>query len=186
MRIEVDLYQFIRHKFAVEGLSQRRIGRDSVPVELAGCTVTVKGYGHTVGIYHRENEVAVYERLYGKGRTSYQLAHYLRLLEMKPRSVFHAKPVREANLPGAFEEFARASDAPGRIMVRLLRLCVECGVGEVAEAVSRTLATGSRWVEVVRHYLAKAQGVPVLPSRGPSVQPPDLSRYDLLLGGGRT
>lgn len=156
----------------------------SVPVELVGRTVTVKAYADSVKIYHRGMVVAFHRRLYGKGKTAYELSHYLRLLERKPRAVFHAKPVREANLPGIYEEFARLSDSPERTMVRLLRLGVDYGLERVATAIEEAMAIGARSVEVVAHYLAKNEESPRLPVRGPRVDPPDLGRYDLLLGGG--
>lgn len=157
----------------------------SVPVELVGRTVTVKAYAEAVKIYHRGMEVAAHQRVYGKGKTVYDVHHYLRLLETKPRAVFHAKPVREANLPGIYEEFARLSDSPEQTMVRLLRLGVDYGLEAVAAAIKEAMAVGARAVEVVAHYLTKDEKAPGLLVRGPRVDPPDLGRYDVLLGGGR-
>lgn len=70
-------------------------------------------------------------------------------------------------------------------MVRLLRLAVDQGLERVADAVERTLAAGSRSLQVAEHYLNQERPVPLLDVAGPSVEPPDLGRYDLLLGGGR-
>lgn len=159
--------------------------RYSVPVKLAGETLTVKGYARTVKIYHHGEEVAVHERLYQKGRTSYQLHHYLSLLEVRPRAVWNAKPVQQANLPDCLSRFSKASTDPDRVMVHLLRLSVDEGLERVADAVERTLAVGSKSVQVVEHYLNQEKPIPRLDVTGPSVEPPDLGRYDLLLGGER-
>jgi len=160
--------------------------RYSVPVELAGETLTVKGYARTVKVCHRGEEVAVHERLYQKGKTSYQLHHYLRLLEVKPRSVWNAKPVQAASLPDCLSRLAKASADPDRTMVRLLRLVVDEGIERVADAVERPLATGAKSWQVVEHYLNQETPVPsLLEVAGPSVEAPDLGRYDLLLGDGR-
>lgn len=70
-------------------IMQRCGNRYSVPVELAGETLTVKGYAQTVKFYYRGKKVAVHERLYQKGRTSYQLPHYINLLELRPRAVWN-------------------------------------------------------------------------------------------------
>ena len=159
--------------------------RYSVPVELAGETLTVKGYARTVKAFHRGDEVAVHERSYQKGKTIYQLHHYLRLLEVRPRSVWNAKPVQAANLPDCLSRLAKVSADPDRTMVHLLRLVVDEGLERVADAVERTLAAGSKSLQVVEHYLNQEAPVPLLDVAGPSVEMPDLGRYDLLLGGGR-
>ena len=158
----------------------------SVPVELAGEVITVKGYGHWVKMYHHEKEVAVHERVYGKSQTRYQLAHYLRLLEQRPRAVGNARPVRDANLPHLFWEYAGLFPDPDHTMVRLLRLVVDHGVERVEEAIVKARTFNSRSLEVVIHYLAGEETPQPLPVRGPRVEAPDLARYDgLLLGGAR-
>lgn len=98
----------------------------SVPVRYLRKLVTVKGYANEVQIIYDGELIAAFRRMYGKGKTSYRLEHYIDLLERKPRSVFQAKPVRETvaqelidwghHLPGGNKE-----------MVRLLRLCVDHG-----------------------------------------------------------
>src|SRR5690606_34031403 len=57
--------------------------RYSVPVDLVGKTVTVKGYPWEVRIYHRSKEVAVHQRIYRQGETSLALEHYLPILVKK-------------------------------------------------------------------------------------------------------
>ena len=56
----------------------------SVPYRLAGCPVTVKGYGLTVEIWHQNKQVASYDRFFGKGHTEYRLEHYIELLAPRP------------------------------------------------------------------------------------------------------
>jgi len=159
--------------------------RYSVPVELAGETLTVKGYAQTVKIYYRGKKVAVHERLYQKGRTSYQLPHYINLLELRPRAVWNAKPVKAANLPDCFSQFAQRATDPDRAMVRLLRLVVDEGLARVVKALEQALAAGSNSVQVVEYYLNQGKPPLRLDISGPSVKPPDLGHYDLLIGGER-
>ena len=160
--------------------------RYSVPVKLAGETLAVKGYARTVKIYYQGEEVAVQERIYQKGKTSYQLPHYLNLLELRPRAVWNAKPVKAANLPDCFSRFAKTSADPDRVMVRLLRLVVDEGLARVFEALEQTLAIGSNSVQVVEYYLNQEKPRLHLNISGPCVKPPDLGRYDLLIGGERS
>lgn len=67
-----------------------------VPISHCGHEVAAKGYGTRVVIYHRSTVIAKHNRCYGKRQTIYELAHYLPLLEKRPRSILNAKPVRHA------------------------------------------------------------------------------------------
>lgn len=158
--------------------------RYSVPVELAGQIVTVKGSGYQVRIFCRETEVARHERCYEKGRTLFELSHYIRLLEKRPRAVAHARPVREARLPALFWEYARTFPDPEATMVQLLRLVVDHGVEAVQQAVERTQALDLRSIEVVGHYTRVDQAPRIAASNAFPVNLPDLGRYDDLLVGG--
>lgn len=160
--------------------------RYSVPVSLSGETLTIKGYAQVVKVYYQGKEVAKHERIYQKGKTSYQLSHYLNLLEQRPRSVWNAKPVKAADLPDCFYRFAKAATDPDRVMVKLLRLTVEKGLVKVVEALQQSQAVGSNSLQVVEHFLDRERPRKRLAMVGPSVKPPDLGRYDLLLGGGRS
>jgi len=158
--------------------------RYSIPVEYAGKTIAVKGYGHMVKCYYRREEVAIHERVYAKGKTQYQLAHYLRLLEQRPRAVENAKPVRAANLSPAFWSYARLFPDMNRTMVQLLRLVVDHGADKVANAIDKAQKANIRSIEVVRHYLTLNEAIEPLAIAGPRVEIPNLERYDdLLLGG---
>ncbi|NLW55205.1 MAG: hypothetical protein GX050_01055 [Firmicutes bacterium] len=53
--------------------------RYSVPVELAGKQVTVKGTGLTVRVEYRGQVVALHERSYAKDETKFHLDHYISL-----------------------------------------------------------------------------------------------------------
>ncbi|MEN1762336.1 Mu transposase domain-containing protein, partial [Anoxynatronum sibiricum] len=70
--------------------------RYSVPVELVGRQISVKAYGNHIACYHNAEKVAHHTRSYGRSDTFFQLEHYLPLLEQKPRSVYHSKPVRKS------------------------------------------------------------------------------------------
>lgn len=157
--------------------------RYSVPVEFAGKAITVKGYGRVVKCYYRREEIATHERLYEKGRTQYQLAHYLSLLEKRPRAVENARPVRAANLSPIFWNYARLFADADRTMVQLLRLVVDHGADNVAKSIVKAQKADIRSIEVVRHYLNLDKDVEPLAITGPQVEVPDLGCYDLLLGG---
>jgi hypothetical protein len=97
-----------------------------VPTRYLRKEVTVKGYANSVCILHEGKIIAAYTRSYGSGKTQYRLEHYLDLLERKPRSVFHAKPVKD-NITQELLEWGRQLPGGNKEMVKLLRLCVDYG-----------------------------------------------------------
>lgn len=144
----------------------------SVPVSHCGHEVAVKGYGTKVVIYYCNTVIAKHNRCYGKKQTIYELAHYLPLLERRPRSILNAKPVRHA-LPQDILEWL--ATLPVKEMMKALNLCVELSINTVVDA--------------------KRQGIPLdalCTKQQPSntindvitVKPIDLSRYDRMLRNG--
>jgi transposase len=158
--------------------------RYSVPVNKAHQIVTVKGSAFLVEIWRRGELIACHERCYAQGRTRYRLEHYLPLLEERPRAVRNARPVREANLPEEFRSFSLLLEDPDRGMVKLLRLMVDYGQDKVLTAVKRALELHQNSVDVVAYYATADSKAPVIPIKGPAVQPVDLTCYDSLLAGG--
>lgn len=104
----------------------------SVPIIHAGKTVSVKGYGNHVDIYFQHSLIASHWRAYTRNETYYELEHYMPLIEQRPRSVYHAKPVKSSVTDELFLIGERL-DGP-REMVKLLRLCLEQGESNVIRA----------------------------------------------------
>jgi transposase len=157
----------------------------SVPVSYAGNTVTLKASAFWVRIYYRGQEIAQHSRSYRKGKTRYTLAHYLPLLEQRPRAVRHARPVQEANLPEDIWRFyhnLKGHDAD-RSLVRLLRLIVDYGLEPVQNALYKAMNHAQYAVEVVEYYLTQKVQPKQLKAIGPQVKPIDLACYDRLLKG---
>lgn len=141
----------------------------SVPVAHCGHEVAVKGFGTKVIIYYRHAVIAKHKRCYGKKQTIYDLAHYLPLLEKRPRAVLNAKPVRYSLPPDIVEWLATL---PVKEVTKALNLCVEFGVNTIVKA--------------------KRQGIPLdalcAKPQPPNtiidvitVKPTDLSLYDRML-----
>lgn len=106
----------------------------SVPTNYVGKEVSVKGFGSEIIIMHRNTELARYSRCYDRGKTLYQLTHYIDLIEKRPRSVFNAKPVK-SNISAELLEIGGRLSGP-REMVKLLRLIVDYGEDKVLAAIS--------------------------------------------------
>jgi transposase len=118
----------------------------SVPTKWAGRSLLVRGTPFEIQILNDKEEVARHERLYEHGRISTCLAHYLDLLERKPRAVAQALPVVQAGLPLEFEAYRRrVADGTGagdRRYVGVLRLATEFGPLAVKEALEVALSSG--------------------------------------------
>ncbi len=127
----------------------------SVPVRYLRNTVTVKGYANEVHIYHDGVIIASFDRLYGSGKTSYRLEHYIDLLERKPRSVFQAKPVR-ANVTKELIDWGHLLPGGNAEMVKLLRLCVDYGEEKILSIKAQLPKNVIPTVDMVRSFLHEA------------------------------
>ena len=159
----------------------------SVPVRWANHTVTVKGSAFEVEIYHRGEKIAQHKRCYSCNKTIYQVEHYIPLLEKKPGAVFHARPVRQANLPDEIWSFAKHLTSPDKGMVRLLRLIADHGLERVIQAIRKARQNKQYSIEIVGYYIDNnKKELITLDNRGPQVKAVDISRYDQFLnpGGG--
>jgi len=133
---------------------------------LHGHEVAVKAYGTKVVIYYRNAIIAKHNRCYGKKQTIYELAHYLPLLEKRPRSILNAKPVRHA-LPQELVEWL--ASLPVKEMMKALTLCVELGVNTIIDAKRQGIPLDA--IAIKREPL-----IPIIDTI--TVKPIDLSLYD--------
>jgi len=120
----------------------------SVPTRLVGTSLLIRARPFEVEILAKDQVVAHHERLFEKGRCATKIAHYLDLLERKPRAVRCALPVLQAGLPEEFESYRRrAHDGTGvgdLRFVGVLRLMQEFGVGRIAGVLRLANARGVR------------------------------------------
>ena len=156
----------------------------SVPVKWAGKQVSIKASGLEVKIYYRGEEISSHSRYYQKYKTIYRLEHYLPLIEQRPRSVFHARPVKEANLPEQIYAYVRQLPNPEKAMVKLLRLMVDHGLESVMAAVKDAQDKQHYSIDIIEFKLGSRKKLPPLSVMGPDVNPVDMTTYDQLLLGG--
>lgn len=156
----------------------------SIPIEYAGKSVSVKGYGNDIYIYHQHQQIAHYTRQYVRGETFYTLEHYMALIEQRPRSVYNAKPVKQS-VSQEILKIGQRLNSP-REMVKLLRLCIDCGENRVIKA-AQSLSTQDLTLAQIQGLLIQSsseskQGTAVIQDNI-SVKKPDLNLYDQLLEG---
>ena len=98
----------------------------SVPVRYTGEIVAVKGSAETVTIYIDGEIIAKHPRNYAKHQNILSLAHYLPLLERKPRSMAFAKPVR-MNLSPALLHLLDTTGFNDKELMDILTICANEG-----------------------------------------------------------
>jgi transposase len=79
----------------------------SVPVSYAHHDILVKGYVERVILCHKDTVVAEHVRSWGKEGIFFNYLHYLPLLERKPGSLDHARPLIDLDLPECFDTLRR-------------------------------------------------------------------------------
>jgi len=120
----------------------------SVPVDYAHHEILIKGYVDRVVLCHRGKVVAEHKRSWGKEGVFFNYLHYLPLLERKPGSLDHARPLVDMNLPECFNTLRRRLVAEEekigdgiREFIRVLRLLEDYPMAKLREAVEKGLNT---------------------------------------------
>jgi transposase len=118
----------------------------SVPVDYAHHEILIKGYVDRVVLCHKERVVAEHKRCWEKEGVFFNCLHYLPLLQRKPGSLDHARPLVDLNLPECFEMLRRrlvveeAKQGEGiREFIRVLRLLEDYPMSKLREAVEKAL-----------------------------------------------
>jgi len=171
----------------------------SVPVYYAHHEILVKGYVDRVVLCHKDKVVAEHVRSWGKEGVFFDYLHYLPLLERKPGSLDHARPLMDLNLPECFDTLRRRLEGEEekkggglREFIRVLRLLEDHSMDRLREAVEKALVIHAHSRDAVLQFL-----VPHFSWRNTTflldgckhlrlirVSKPDLSAYRNLLSPG--
>jgi transposase len=171
----------------------------SVPVSYAHHDILVKGYVDRVVLCHKERVAAEHSRSWGKEGVFFDYRHYLPLLERKPGSMDHARPLTDLNLPECFDTLRRRlqgeeeREGEGlREFIRVLRLLEDYSMTKLRVAVEKALLIHAHSRDAVlqflvprfswRHTTFLLDGCKHL--RLVKVGKPDLSAYRNLLSQG--
>ncbi len=159
--------------------------RYSVPVQYVGKDITVKASVFGISLWYRGNEIARHTRLYGRDAVRYELEHYLPLLEKKPRAVWNAQPVKAANLPPAFWDFAHKLGNDYEV-VKLLKLASQYGIPTLLKGIEDATSCGSYCYESVCIKLEDkpSKEAPINFANQIEIKQVDLSVYDVMVTGG--
>jgi hypothetical protein len=173
----------------------------SVPVDYAHHEILIKGYVNRVVLCHREKVVAEHKRSWGKEGIFFNYLHYLPLLERKPGSLDHARPLADMNLPECFNTLRRRLVAEEekigdgtREFIRVLRLLEDYSMARLRQAFEKGLNTRVHSRDAIAQFLIPRfswrQTTFILDTRQHlrlvEVARPDITAYRTLLdqGGG--
>lgn len=104
-------------------LVQYQTNRYSVPCRYVGLEVTLKASSTQVEILYKTEVIAAHDRLYGRYQKSYQLTHYVDVLEQRPRAVFNAEPVRAVIPKEILESFMLMDDGRKKVLEYIKQTC---------------------------------------------------------------
>jgi len=79
----------------------------SVPVNWAHHQSTIKASVRFIEVYHKDKLIAKHRRCWDRERQIFDPIHYLELLERKPGSLDHARPLEELQLPKCFDTYRK-------------------------------------------------------------------------------
>jgi transposase len=171
----------------------------SVPVSCAHHEILAKGYVDRVVLCHHEAIVAQHTRSWEKEGVFFNYRHYLELLERKPGSLDHARPLADLNLPECFEtlrcRLVAGEEKQGegtRKFIKVLRLLEDHSMSRLKLAVEKGLFVGAYSPEAIAQFLEPnsswPQGSSILDGRGHlshvRVASSNISAYGALLTQG--
>ena len=133
--------------------------RYSVPSELGGRHVEVRGYAERVKVACDGRVVAEHRRLFGRGGAQYNPMHYLKALERKPGALRNGRPFVEWQMPEALAQ-ARATLKAAvpdgeKQFVAVLLLMQEWGLDAVVAATGLALEEGAPFAGRVENILRR-------------------------------
>ena len=128
-----------------------------MPVAYGHRPVVLKASVDTVCIYHAGSPIARHARCWDRERQVFDPIHYLALLERKPGSLDHARPLAGWDLPGEFALLRRRLEA-GRPdgtkeYIRVLLLLREYPLQRVAIAVRHAVRWTAPTADAIKQLL---------------------------------
>ena len=173
----------------------------SVPVAYAHHEILAKGYIDRVVLCNKATVVAEHPRSWGKQGIFFDYRHYLPLLEQKPGSLDHARPMAELHLPECFDTLRRRLAAEEeeegegvREYIKVLRLLEDYPMARLKHAVEKGIGIRAHSRDAIAQFLIPRPsiGLATFKLNGcehlsrVQVDKPDISAYCLLLAPGGT
>ena len=156
----------------------------SVPAAYIGLSVTLKVFPFQVQIFYRGQQLYVHRKATHRGDHQYIPAHYLDILERKPRAIPNAVPLKRGVMPPELTEFLRLCPHgdKNRQLVNLLLLGRKVDPDMLLWAVRQANATGTPSYDLVCLYLEiQAEDKPHELVPEVKINPARFDKYDALI-----
>ena len=157
----------------------------SLPLEYTGKTVVLRVFPYEVEAWYKGVLAFRHTRSFVKGENRYIPEHYLPLLEMRPRAMRNATPLKFGVMPPALEKFRDKCNAKDKYeqLANILLLARETDPSLLFAAVDYANKTGvptfskvKLWLELSKYPDSTISADPV------TVKQQELDQYDVLLG----
>ena len=133
----------------------------SVPVEYGHRPVVIRASVDTVSLYHADRQIARHARCWEREKQVFDPLHYLSLLDRKPGSLDHARPLAGWDLGEDFSVVRRRLEAQRedgtREYIRVLLLLRDYPLERVAIAVRHALRWTAPTADAIRQLLIPAE-----------------------------
>jgi len=168
----------------------------SVPVSSAHHAVTVKASVRFIEVYRQDKRIAKHRRCWEREQQIFDPLHYLELLERKPGSLDHARPLEDWHLPACFDTYRRCleshRDNGTKDYIRILLLLKTYSIAQIANAITKALNCRIYDFSAIQQFLltAEAYSFTTFSLAGREhlrrivVQKTDVTAYGTLAGGG--
>ncbi|MGD0855985.1 MAG: IS21 family transposase [Dehalococcoidia bacterium] len=169
--------------------------RYSVPVEHVSESLLLRAFVDRVEITDGTEVIAAHKRFYEREQNILNVFHYLPLLKQRPGAFDHAKPLKTWDHSAILDRYLaqlreRLSHRMATVeFLRVMELCLEHPLGEVAAAVEQAMILGSLGISTIAFLLRASQtsfqplptGILTSAPVCPPVQGRDLRQYDCFI-----
>jgi transposase len=133
----------------------------SVPVSSAHHAVTVKASVRFIEVYRQDTQIAKHCRCWERERQIFNPLHYLELLERKPGSLDHARPLEDWHLPECFDTYRRCLESHRehgtQDYIRILLLLKTYSLMQIAKAITKALNCRIYDFHAIQQFLLTAE-----------------------------
>ena len=168
----------------------------SVPVSYAHHQTTIKASVRFIEVYHLDKLIAKHRRCWDRECQIFDPMHYLELLERKPGSLDHARPLEDWQLPVCFNIYRKLlethRDNGTKEFIQILLLLRKYSIVQIAKAITKALNYRIYCYDAILQFLLTTEDYAFTTFslagrehlRSVTVNKTDVSAYGSLVSGG--
>jgi len=168
----------------------------SVPVSSAHHQTTIKASVRFIEVYRQDKLIAKHRRCWDRECQIFDPMHYLELLEHKPGSLDHARPLEDRHLPDCFNTYRKLlethRDNGTKEYIQILLLLKKYSITQIAKAITKALNYRIYCYDAIQQFLLTAEDYAFTTFslagrdhlRGVAVNKTEVAAYGSLVSGG--